>query len=230
MGMLATESVRQAHLDALGEDLGPVYHALYNEVVWLHAKWLEYRKLFGQAPERVELLNRSAPFFFHVAQDVFWNDALMHVARLTDPASQGDHENLSLLQLPALIDDEPLAARVSELVSSAVLRADFARTYRNKRLAHSDLGHALNEGASPLSGGSRRDIEEVLSAFTDVLNVIYREFFDSDVLFREFVSGGGDGNALVYHLAAAEHYESGRRQRVMEGKSIPEDTQHPTVP
>ena len=35
----STEDVEREHLEAFGEPLGAVYHALSNEVVWLHLKW-----------------------------------------------------------------------------------------------------------------------------------------------------------------------------------------------
>ena len=44
----------------LGATLGPLYHALNKEVTWLHAKWLEYRKLYAESEERVDLLNGTA--------------------------------------------------------------------------------------------------------------------------------------------------------------------------
>jgi hypothetical protein len=49
------EEVERAHLDAFGPWLGPVYHAVHNEVGWLHAKWLEYRKLCARSEKRIDL-------------------------------------------------------------------------------------------------------------------------------------------------------------------------------
>lgn len=41
------EEVQKQHLDILGPDLGPVYHSLYNDCVWLHVKWRQYVELYG---------------------------------------------------------------------------------------------------------------------------------------------------------------------------------------
>lgn len=57
------DQVRDEHLRTLGPPLGPLYDALYNEVVWLHAKWNQYRILYAESPKRLELLNRTAGFF-----------------------------------------------------------------------------------------------------------------------------------------------------------------------
>lgn len=64
------EEVKEKHLEAFGEPAGPVYYALHNEVTWLHLKWQEYSKLYGISKERIELLNETAPSFFHVLQQV----------------------------------------------------------------------------------------------------------------------------------------------------------------
>jgi hypothetical protein len=58
----SAEEVEQEHLQAMGSTLGPLYHAVYNDVVWLHAKWQQFRKLFD-SPENVDLLNHVAGFF-----------------------------------------------------------------------------------------------------------------------------------------------------------------------
>ena len=88
-----SEDVEKAHLEAFGPNMGPLYHALEDEVTWLHAKWLEYRKLFAKSKESVDFLNETARFFFRVVQDVLWDDVLLHIARLTDPAKQNRFEN-----------------------------------------------------------------------------------------------------------------------------------------
>src|SRR5579862_352192 len=93
--------------DKMGPDLGPVFFALFKEVVWLHAKWQEYRALFGHSPERVDLLNRNAAFFFRVVEDSLWEDVLLHISRLTDPIRSGGNENLSVQCLPFLVNPPP---------------------------------------------------------------------------------------------------------------------------
>ena len=99
----SSEEVHEEHLRVLGPDLGSLYHVLYNEVTWLHAKWLEYRKLYGHSPERIDLLNQTAAFFFRVVQDVLWEDILLHLARLTGPRKSAGKANLTLLMLPDII-------------------------------------------------------------------------------------------------------------------------------
>ena len=85
--------------------MGPLYHALESELTWFHAKWLEYRKLYAHSEKRIDFLNESAAFFFRIVQDTLLENILLHITRLTDPPRQGPFENLTLLQLPAAVND-----------------------------------------------------------------------------------------------------------------------------
>ena len=48
---------RDEYVQILGPTLGSLYHALSSEVTWLHAKWGQYRILFAESGERIDLLN-----------------------------------------------------------------------------------------------------------------------------------------------------------------------------
>ena len=69
MTVESAEQVREKHLRNMGPELGPIYHALWNEVAWLHTKWNQYRQLYAHSPERVTFLNGVASHFFGVVQD-----------------------------------------------------------------------------------------------------------------------------------------------------------------
>src|SRR3990172_1790101 len=132
------DEVEADRLKVLGPDLGPLFHALDNEVSWIHGKWKEFRRLYA-FPKTVELLNGVAPFFFRVVQDTLWHDVLLHVARLTDPPKSMGKPNLTLLRLSDALPTGPLADEVRRMVELAGTKASFARDWRNRHLAHSDL-------------------------------------------------------------------------------------------
>src|SRR5688500_1165462 len=114
----SSEEVKQGHIAAMGQQLGEIYNALSSELIWLHFKWAEYIALYGKSAKRVDLMNRAAPFFFAVHQDVAWHDILLTIARFVDPpASIGkkDKANLSIRALPPLISDATLQANVDDL-------------------------------------------------------------------------------------------------------------------
>ncbi len=115
-----SDEVERHHIEAMGEDLGPLYHALWNELAWLYSKWHEYVELFGTKSSRIDLLNRAAGRFFRIVQDTFWEDSLLHIARLTDRPTTAGKENLTIRRLQDLIEDEDLKSRVSNPVDAAI--------------------------------------------------------------------------------------------------------------
>jgi hypothetical protein len=228
-GCRSTPEIEQEHLRAFGPGLGPIYHALHMEVLWLTTKWLEYRKLYAGSAQRIDLLNATAPFFFHMIQGILWEDVVLHIARLTDPARQGSFNNLTLLQLPDAVPNPQLAEATRGLVKIAVAKAGFARIWRDKRLAHCDLDYAL-ERAAALPAASRQDVEDVLASYQAVVNGLHGAYLESRVAFGHVCVGAGDADGLVYNLAEARQVEDRRQQRAREGTSIAEDFEQPTVP
>jgi AbiU2 len=83
-------------------------------------------------------------------QDSLWEDTLLHLSRITDRPETGGRENLTIQRLPGLVTDTALATELRTLVEQAVTRSAFARKWRNRRIAHSDLALAIKEGAMPL--------------------------------------------------------------------------------
>jgi hypothetical protein len=81
-------------MKTLGPELGLLYNALYNKRVLLHVKWRQYLELFGTKPERLDLLNRSAPGFFRIVQDTFLDDAFLHLSRSTEKPNFRQEEKL----------------------------------------------------------------------------------------------------------------------------------------
>jgi len=84
--------------------IAPVYDELRSEITWLHGRWLTYRELFAESPRRIELLNEVAGTFFYIIQEVLLDEVQVCLSKLTDPATSGKHENLSLEQLQAKLE------------------------------------------------------------------------------------------------------------------------------
>lgn len=206
----------------MGSKLGPLYHALYNDVIRVNAKWLEFDKLFGRSKQRVDLLNRSAAFFFRVVQNVMWDDILLHIARLTDRCGEGNKRNLTLRRLPGAVEDEGLAKELQSLLKTALQCSIFARKWRNKRLAHTDFDYALGIRAEQLPDVSRRNVGESLASFGKLLNHLNIYYLKSEVCFDRVIAHE-DAELLIHHLAVAARSEDRRMERLNRGKAIPED-------
>jgi hypothetical protein len=192
-----TEEVRQQYVDAMGPKLGELFHALSTELTWIHWRWKQYRVLFGEKPSRLDLLNEAAPFFFRLVQDVFFEDTLLGIARLVEPAKSAKKRNLSITCLPRLLSSSTLHAEVSRLVDVARSDSVFALDWRNRHLAHRDLNLVLQASAQPLAPASREQVEKALSSLRHVLNHVERElrqvttFYASSPLI-------GDAEDLLY--------------------------------
>lgn len=219
---LTADEVRAEHLETMGPRLGPVYHALWNEVLWLHAKWKEYKELYGEKPTRVDLLNRTAGLFFRIVQDALWEDALLHLARLTDPPCSAGKKNLTLLRLPLLVDDDDLRGQLDTLLTQAQVKTAFARDWRNRHIAHRDLANALGKGAKPLTGASRNHVNEALRALAVALNRVNTFYLKSELVFDVITPMTGSVTLLRVlrdGLAAKER----RLARLRAGQLGPDD-------
>lgn len=221
-GKKTSDKILEEHIRAMGRELGSVHNALYNELVSLHTRWILYRQLFAQ-PDRIALLNEAAGFLFHVLQNVMYENVILGLARLTDPPRSAGKDNLTLRRLPDLIPDASLCLEVEDLVQKALDACEFARDWRNRRLAHNDLALLLATSTDPLSGVSRNDIEGALDAFRNLVNRLEQHYRHSEVAYQQVVLGLGTGDSLVSYLRKGVQVERARRQRLREGRPLPED-------
>src|SRR5262245_42449138 len=219
----SAEQVLEQHIRDMGTDLGTLYNTLTNEVAWVHAKWTQYQQLYARSPERITLLNEVAGHFFGIMQDALLEDIILHLARLTDPPQSMGKDNLTLRRLPALISNAQLAAEVQDLVEAAQAACESARAWRNRRLAHRDLGLALATATEPLPGISYAAIKTALASMAAVLNCLEGHYWHSEVAYEHFLTEGGEADSMVYYLAAGVRADERRRERLQQGKPLPED-------
>ena len=212
---LTSEHVRTAKIAAMPAPLGEIHFALYNEVVWLYMKWNDFYSLFGSDAETVALLNQAAPVFFNHLQRALWEDILLHLCRLTDPPQSVGRNNLTLRRLPLIITEPALKTNVEALVGQARNKTDFARDWRNRRLAHKELPPLSGQTSVPLTPASRKDVEHALKAITEVMNCIERHYQNSDVEYSGVIEPPGGVDALLHYLKkgvlSQRHTDDNRR-------------------
>jgi hypothetical protein len=212
------EESKRDHVNKMGEALGRQFAELWQEVAHLHAKWLEYVELFGSKPSRIDLLNRAAPAFFRTVQDVFWEDMLLHLSRLTDPPRSGEKRaNLTVKNLPDLINDPETRLVVAALVEQLVGKTVFCRDLRNRHIAHRDLELAISEPTNPLNSGSRKQVDEALKVLSSILNVVQAHYEESGTHFRIGRSSHG-AVSLLYVLAYGVRAQTRHRERLRRGE------------
>lgn len=196
---LTAEQVREDCIRTMGPELGDLYCDLYNELAWLHVKWQQYRELFGKDASRIDLLNRAAPLFFGFLQKTLLEDVLLHLARLTDPPQSMGRDNLTVRRLPPLVADPALRAEVDGRLQSAMGSCEFARDWRNRRLAHADLSTSRQQHPMPLAPASRRSVEEALEGMRDLLNWFEQRYRSAEVAYEVATEPGG-ADLLVHYL------------------------------
>lgn len=173
---------------------GQLYNLLYDEVRWLHLKWKDYCALFASSPERVMLLNRAAPDFFGNLQRMMWEDVALHLCRLTDPPKSMGHDNLTLQRFPKVISDPKFRSQVQVSVDSAKQKTKFARDWRNRRMAHTELPHSK---AKPLEIANLQKIEDALEKIRSVMNCVELHYQDSKVSYHLSVEALGGVESLM---------------------------------
>ncbi len=167
----------------MGAELGELFDALHNELVWIHWRWMQHRVLFGSKPGRVDLLNESAPFFFRLVQDVFFEFTLLGISKIAGPTKSAGKPNLTVARLPGMLSDPRLAEQTSKLVDDATTACAFAKDWRNRRIAHHDLSLALNPRAEPLAHASRAKVEDALGSIRSVMNHVQSALMNSTTAY-----------------------------------------------
>ncbi len=141
-----------------------------DELSFAALEWKVFEALFFES--NPDTIHNSAPGFFEVVRYALQRDILLALARLTDPATMGKFENLSLQALVEALPTDADAERVAEIRAKlASLHDEVAplRAWRMKYLAHNDLDHSL--GRQELQPSSRVGYR---NAFTSAAAIVER--------------------------------------------------------
>lgn len=199
MPQFTDEQIRDSYIAKMGVELGQTFYALEHELTWMYWRWRQYRILFGEKPDRVDLLNQSASFFFFVVHQVLFEDTLLGIARLTAGKNSGGQLALTIQRLPELVDAH-IRVELQALVDEAISTAKFALDWRNNHIAHRSLKRVLgDEKVKPLPAASRENIEKALEALRAILNSVERFYCKGTTAY-----GSGsldDAKALLYVLS-----------------------------
>ena len=125
------------------------------------------------------------------------NDIILCIARLTDPFKSSGRENLSFDSILAEIDDSSVRIEASEIISKIKTKTKAIRVWRNKKLAHNDLKKAV--GGNPLPPIYIIELSEMLKLTSQIVNIIYKRFQDTEVRHDLCVTSG-DGDSLMFYL------------------------------
>ena len=169
--MMDAEEVRREFQEKLGEEFGTIYYALWNEWARCQERSVEFGNLFGNSEDIALLDAISNGGFIGWIQSILWDDLLISICRLTDRPNTGG-DNLTVLRLPDFCKDPELSAEVKRLSEKAKQAAKFARDWRDKRIAHTDLERATKPNATLPANATRLSVAKALDAVHATLNAI----------------------------------------------------------
>lgn len=174
--MKTQEEVRGDYVRLMGVGLGSLVHELTLEEDWLRDKWTIFRELFEHGGDRIDLLNRTAPNFFYFLHKLLYEDAMLHLSRLTDPPETYRKANLTVRQLDGLIADPNLKGSVEGAIKDLVITCKFARDIRNRRLAHTDLNSTRSGDPYSSCKITSTDVTRALKGLRTVLSLIENHY------------------------------------------------------
>lgn len=102
-----------------------------------------------------------------------------------------------------------------------IRKCEFTRDWRNRHIAHRDLGHALDKHAVPLASASRKGVREALEAIVNLLNHVEQQQCGCTT-FYDGISPHGNAESLLCVLRDGVNASSSRRRRLSSGNPLRE--------
>ena len=194
MSHQSADELREKRIAIMGQDLGAIFDSLYNEILWIKFKWIEYVELYGTSEERIDVMNRSAPWLFFIVQRTLFDDILLGLAKIMDPPGVGNKETVSILALSQFINDTDLKKKVSKYIKEIKTNTEFCRDWRNRQIAHKDRKLAIgHKTAIPLIPSNRKSVEDALNSIEKLVRELELHYFKSATAFEVLVSDRGAG-------------------------------------
>jgi AbiU2 len=206
---------------AMGKDLGATYYHIMNHIVILRISWQDYLDLFGTNPERIGILNEAAGPFMGRLQHRLYEAAVLGICRLTDKdESRGGYERLSILKLKSQVPKEKveLLRRANAAVMKALKLAEPCRDLRDALYAHADYKVAIGQFQRP-SAPDRKHIGEALDALSDVVKLLWHEYFSAELyLSQDSIDGQRSALDLLLTVDDGLKFDKFRHQAAVENR------------
>ncbi len=173
--------------------------------------WKQFQCLYLSGPARTALLDEAAGGFFGIIQEVLLESLFLHLSVLSDPPSNGTHENLSFERLAASVKPELIDSgawpQAEQLLTEFKNQVVTIRRHRNKRIAHADLATVVEPKTTPLDDVTLSQLRNaVKQAFATFNALCYPLSGISHDGFEEVIIAKGDAEALVGAIEAATQH------------------------
>jgi hypothetical protein len=199
MATLSPEQTLKNDQKVLGRKFGGLYNSLRNEYHTLSIKWREYRTLFTSGEDRIDLLNKVAPYFFFRIQELMFNDVVLHINRMNYEKRRGAYEYLSIRHLADFIKDNDRKSDLEDLILKSVEASRFTDDVRNRLLAHRSYDLFMNPSAREIDDITNGQIDNSIIKIRDIFNYIEDQYFNV-ISMGEIFYPIGNANALLHRL------------------------------
>jgi hypothetical protein len=205
------DEMRAEYVRAMGAELGDLFYDLSNDFDWLEYKWRELQELFGGGAERTELLNIVASNFFYLVKKLLFEDVMLHLSRLTDRESES-YDHLTLRRLAGAVEPS-LRDQIANAIGNAVESCRFAKSWRDRRLAHTDRDLIHGEHKILLPTVDASNIQSALRSIHALLDIIVKRY---SLPPSASVGDPWGAKSLLHHLERAIRAED--EERLESGK------------
>jgi len=157
--------------------------------------------------DQMDLLNKTAPFFFLKLREYYWNRLILAISRFTDPLKSIGFENLSINVLTEFAKElpEPLEHKINQNVENVLKASRTIREYRNKIISHRDMITAtLTDHDFPTI--YVETIENIFSSIDDSLNIFYHHMDNTHEEHCPTLITHGT-QSLLYYLSLGKEIE-----------------------
>ncbi|AWZ20148.1 Hypothetical protein RAK1035_1437 [Roseovarius sp. AK1035] len=202
LGMTAqsAKEVEQARIDSLGPDFGPLFRHIETDLYSLRTLWRIYVSFFGTSKERVELLNKTSGLTAFVLEKTLFESALMALCRMTDPpnARGGKNTNTTIRRFSSFLTDHAAKESLENLITDAVEAVRFARSWRDKKIAHSDYDVRVKQAT--LDHASQRKVSDAIDAIAAVVRWVGHECLNTDLVTHPIHRRSNDEVQFIKHI------------------------------
>ncbi len=176
----------------------------FDQCIWTRNIYDEYRDLYEKGDERLGLYKEIAFGFFQDLNIVLIDYLLLNMCKITDPASSGNKDNLTVKYIlskmePEIVEElklEELSNKIHEFTEHILLA-------RNKIIAHIDKNVAISN--EPLGGFSDEDGIAFWENLQELVNRLHRHYFDGPLPLDTVRPNGAED--LIFALKKAVHFD-----------------------
>lgn len=172
---------------SMDANFAELYEIIKLDVVHLRSQWRIYSALFGTNQQRQDLLSDISRLTARTLEKTLFEATLLGIRRLTDPEKglRRSRRNASINAFKPYFEGSEKGALL-KLLSDACGKSEFARSWSDKKIAHSDLEH--RSGGVVLPPASRRAVDDAINAIADVVKWIALEKFDTTLVTHPITS------------------------------------------